>query len=82
MNVGAFADFEDRTVTRFARRRRAARSAGTFVNVPAPDLRTPEAVTGNIEWNQRFGRRVLFKANYLKRTGNHEYILEPDREPR
>jgi hypothetical protein len=48
------------------------------VNVAAPDLRTPEAVTGNIEWNQRFGRRVLFKANYLKRKGSHEYILEPD----
>ena len=41
----------------------------TLVNVPAPDLRTPEAVAGNIEWNQRFGRRVLFKANYLKRDG-------------
>ena len=50
----------------------------TLVNVPAPDLRTPEAVAGNIEWNQRFGRRVLFKANYLKRSGSHEYILEPD----
>ncbi len=50
----------------------------TFVNVPAPDLRTPEAVAGNVEWNQRFGRRVLFKANYLRRQGSHEYILEPD----
>ena len=35
-------------------------------------------MTGNIEWNQRFGRRVLFKANYLRRHGEDEYILEPD----
>ena len=50
----------------------------TLVNVPSPDLRTPKSVAGNIEWNQRFGRRVLFKANYLKRSGEFEYILEPD----
>jgi hypothetical protein len=50
----------------------------TFVNVATPDLRTPEAIAGNVEWNQRFGRRVLFKANYLERSGSHEYILEPD----
>ena len=78
LNVGAFGQFE-------IARRHAIRADGaplgppvTFVNVPAPDLRTPEAVTGNIEWNQRFGRRVLFKANYLKRKGEHEYVLEPD----
>jgi hypothetical protein len=50
----------------------------TLVNVPTPDLRTPEAIAGNIEWDQRFGRRVLFKVNYLRRQGSHEYVLEPD----
>ena len=44
------------------------------------ELRTPEAVAGNVEWNQRFGRRLLFKVNYLRRRGSHEYILEPDPE--
>jgi hypothetical protein len=78
LNVGAFVQFEDRTVTRFGADGAALGPPVTFVNVPAPDLRTPEAVTGNVEWNQRFGRRVLFKANYLKRTGAHEYILDPD----
>ena len=48
------------------------------MNVPSPDLRTPKAVAGNIEWNQRFGRRVLVKANYLRRKGQYEYILEPN----
>ena len=62
------AEFEARTVTRFAADGEPLGPAVTLVNIPAPDLRTPEAVTGNIEWNQRFGRRVLFKVNYLKRT--------------
>jgi carboxypeptidase family protein len=80
LNVGAFQQFEPRVVTRFAPDGTALAPAVTFVNVLAPDLRTPEAVTGNVEWNQRFGRHVLFKANYLKRSGSHEYILEPDPE--
>jgi hypothetical protein len=78
LNVGAFAEFESRTVTRFGSDGAALAPPVSLVNVPAPDLRTPEAIAGNIEWNQRFGRRVLFKANYLQRKGQHEYILEPD----
>jgi hypothetical protein len=78
LNVGAFQQFEPRVVTRFAPDGTALGPPVTFVHVPSPELRTPEAVTGNVEWNQRFGRRVLFKANYLKRSGSHEYILDPD----
>jgi hypothetical protein len=78
LNVGAFRQFEARTVTRFGPDGVALAPAVLFTNVPSPDLRTPEAVTGNVEWNQRFGRRVLFKVNYLKRRGTHEYVLEPD----
>ena len=70
LNVGAFAEFESRMVTRFGPDGQPLGPPVTLVNVPAPDLRTPEAVAGNIEWNQRFGRRVLFKANYLKRKGS------------
>jgi TonB dependent receptor/Carboxypeptidase regulatory-like domain len=78
LNVGAFGQFEARTVDRFGLDGGPLGAAVTFVNVPASDLRTPEAVAGNVEWDQRFGRRVLFKANYLRRHGSHEYILEPD----
>jgi len=78
LNVGAFAQFEPRMVTRFAPDGTPLGPAVTFFNVSAPDLRTPEAITGNVEWNQRFGRRVLFKTNYLKRNGAHEYVLEPN----
>ena len=42
------------------------------------DLRTPEAIVGNVEWDQRFGRRFLLKVEYLRRHGSHEYVLEPD----
>jgi len=78
LNVGAFAQFESREVTRFGVDGVPLGAPVTYVNVPDPELRTPEAVTGNLEWNQRFGRRVLFKANYLQRNGSHEYIVEPD----
>ena len=78
LNVGAFRDFESPEVTRFAPGGETINGPIAFVNVPAPDLRTPEAVAGNIEWSQRFGRRVLFKVNYLRRRGSHEYVLEPD----
>ena len=81
LNVGAFEQFEPRVVARFGPNGEPLGPPVSLVNVAAPDLRTPEAVTGNIEWNQRFGRRVLFKANYLKREGSHEYILEPQAAP-
>jgi hypothetical protein len=81
LNVGAFEQFESRVVTRFAPSGEMLGPPASLVNVAAPDLRTPEAVTGNIEWNQRFGRRVLLKVNYLKRQGSHEYILEPQAAP-
>jgi hypothetical protein len=78
LNVGAFGQFETRTVTRFA-------ADGTMIGTPvllrhAPDrdLKTPEAVVANVEWDQRFGRRVIVKAGYLRRKGSHEYILEPE----
>jgi hypothetical protein len=80
LNVGAFGQFESRMVTRFGPGGDTVEAPVTLLNVLSPDLRTPEAVAGNVEWNQRLGRRVLLKANYLKRTGSHEYILEPNRE--
>jgi Carboxypeptidase regulatory-like domain/TonB dependent receptor len=78
LNVGAFGQFEERSVTRFGADGAPLGPPVTLVNIPPSELETPEAVTGNVEWNQRFGRRVLFKANYLRRQGEDEYILEPD----
>ncbi len=78
LNVGTFSQFESRAVTRFGPDGAPLGPPVTLLNVAAPDLRTPEAIAGNVEWNQRFGRRMLFKANYLRRSGSYEYVLEPD----
>ncbi len=78
LNIGAFEQFEPRTVARFNAAGQPLGLPVTLVNVSAPDLRTPKAVAGNIEWNQRFGRRVLLKANYLQRAGAYEPVLERD----
>jgi len=50
----------------------------TLTNQVDGPLRTPEAEVGNIEWDQRFGRRVLLKVAYLTRQGSHEDIVSPD----
>lgn len=79
LNVDAFGSFEERTVTRLA-------SDGTRIGVPVTlshrlqgTLQTPEAHVGNLEWDQRFGRRLLLKLAALAREGSHDFILEPDR---
>jgi hypothetical protein len=77
LNIGVFEQFEPRTVTRFGPDEVPVSSVAV-TNVTAPDLRAPEAVASNIEWNQRFARRLLLKANYLLRTGTHEYIVDVD----
>jgi hypothetical protein len=78
LNVGAFTHYESRTVSRFLPDGSPVGPAIAFRNVIDADLRTPEADVGNIEWNQRFGRRVLLKAAFLRRVGSHEFILSPD----
>jgi hypothetical protein len=78
LNIGAFEHFERRTVTRFGPDGVPLGPAVTFAPLIATPLRTPEGIIGNVEWNQRFGRRVLVKANFLKRTGTREFILDPD----
>ena len=78
LNVGAFPSFESRIVSRFAADGLVVGSPVTFANRIDGDLRTPEAEVGSVEWDQRFGRRVLLKLAFLGRKGAHEYILRPD----
>jgi len=77
-NVEAFPSFEQRTVTRFAADGSQIVAPITYANILDGDLRTPEAFVGNVEWDQRFGRRLLLKLEFLRRQGSHEYILKPD----
>lgn len=78
LNVEAFPSFEARTVSRFARNGMPLSAPTTFINVLDTDLRTPEASVGNVEWNQRVGRRLLFKLEFMRRTGSHEFIVTPN----
>ena len=78
LNVGAFPSFAPRTVTRFDVDHTPLGQTHTLVNRLDADLRTPEAHVGNIEWDQRFGRRFLLKLALLARDGSHEYVLSPD----
>jgi hypothetical protein len=78
LNIEAFPAFESRVVSRFSPDGTPIGSPLALRNVLAPDLRTPEAEVGNVEWNQRFGRRWLAKVAYLGRRGSHEFIVTPD----
>ena len=61
LNVDAFTSFEPRTVTRFATDGVVLAGPVTFAHRVDGPLETPEAYVGNLEWDQRFGRRVLLK---------------------
>jgi hypothetical protein len=78
LNVAAFPFFERRTISRFDPGGGLLSTPATFSNVLEDDLRTPEAYVGNVEWDQRFGRRALFKLAFLQRRGTHEFIVSPD----
>jgi hypothetical protein len=78
LNVGAFTSFEPRTVTRFAEEGAGPGAPVTLAHQVSGDLRTPEAHVGSLEWDQRFGRRVLLKLAALTRKGSHDFVLSPD----
>jgi outer membrane receptor protein involved in Fe transport len=78
LTVGAFTQYEARTVTRFAAD--GARIGGpvTFTHVVDGSLQTPESIVQTVAWDQRFGRRFFFKSAYLHRNGSHAYTINPD----
>jgi hypothetical protein len=78
LNVGAFESFEPRTIARFNVDGSSIGQPITMTNRTDGPLRTPEAEVGNIEWDQRFGRRVLLKVAFLGRYGSHEPVMSPD----
>lgn len=78
LNVGAFESFERRTISRFNVDGSSIGQPITLTNRTDGPLRTPEAQVGNIEWDQRFGRRVLLKVAFLGRRGSHEHVVSPD----
>ena len=77
LNVEAFPSFAPFVVSRFLPNGLSLGRPVTYRNVIVGDLRTPEAYVGNVEWNQRFGRHTLAKIAFLRRGGDHEYIVSP-----
>jgi hypothetical protein len=75
--VESFTTFPSRAVTRFAADGQTPLLTYSLTNRITGDLRTPEAYVGNVEWNQRFGRRLLAKIAAVSRRGAHEYVLQP-----
>jgi hypothetical protein len=78
LNIGAFESFEPRTISRYQPDGALTGDPLLLTNQVEGPLRVPEADVGNVEWDQRFGRRVLLKVAFLARTGTHEYIVSPD----
>ena len=78
LTVGAFTQYEVATVQRFAATGAALGAPITYAHVIDGALRSPESVVQTAAWDQRFGRRVFFKAAYVHRTGSHAYIVNPD----
>jgi hypothetical protein len=78
LNVAAFPSYEARTISRFSGDGLTLASRVALTNRLDADLRTPEAQVGNVEWDQRFSRRLLLKIAFLKRWGSHEYVASPD----
>jgi hypothetical protein len=77
LNVAAFGSFEAATLTRYAA------DGATPVGSPltyvhrAGVLETPRAFVWNLEYDHRFGSKVLVKLNHLQRRGSREAVLEP-----
>lgn len=78
LNVGAFPTFESRTATRYDTAGLTLAPPVQLANSIDGPLHTPRALVGNLEWDQRFGRRVFLKVSGLQRTGAHEYVVSPD----
>ncbi|MGQ0733334.1 MAG: TonB-dependent receptor domain-containing protein [Acidobacteriota bacterium] len=78
LNIEAFPSFEPRVVSRFEPNGSPRGASVAFRHVVDKNLHTPAANVGNVEWDQRFSRRVLLKVAFLGRQGGDEYILTPD----
>jgi hypothetical protein len=78
LNVGAFAQYDVQTVTRYAPDGLPLGAPITFAHVVDGPLKTPESIVQTVAWDQRFGRRFFIKAAYLHRNGSHAYTIDPD----
>jgi hypothetical protein len=78
LTVGAFTQYETATAQRFAPSGAPLSGPITYAHVIDGPLRSPESMVQTVAWDQRFGRKVFFKAAYVHREGTHAYIVNPD----
>jgi hypothetical protein len=78
LTVGAFTQYETATTQRFAASGAALAAPITYAHQIEGSLRSPESLVQTAAWDQRFGRKVFFKAAYVHRTGSHAHIVNPD----
>jgi outer membrane receptor protein involved in Fe transport len=78
LTVGAFTQYETATVQRFAASGAPLGNPVTLAHVIDGTLLSPESLVQTAAWDQRFGRKVFFKAAFVHRTGSHGHILNPD----
>ena len=78
LNVKAFESYESLRVFRFQEDGVSLAGAPTsYAPRRVLGLETPSSFTWNLEYDQRAGDRWLFKANYLRRNGRDEFIIDP-----
>ena len=78
LTIGAFTQYETATVSRFSASGQPLGAPVDFTHVIDGPLRSPESLVKTVAWDQRFGRRLFFKAAYVHRTGSHAYTLYPE----
>ncbi len=81
LNVAAFESYERPTLTRYAADGQSPVEILPFQLRAAPEMRTPYSFTWNVEYNHRINKNLLFKTNYLRRSGFHEFLIDPLEEP-
>ncbi len=76
LDQGAFTQYQTQTVTRYDPLGQMLAPPVTFQHVVGL-LKTPESLVRTVAWDERFGRKIFFKAGYLYRNGSHEAIVDP-----
>ena len=81
LNIGAFKSYESRRVTRFAVDGTTPIETTDLVHENAADLDTPYSFTWNVEYDQKVGESWVLKANYLRRNGFREFLIDVSNQP-
>lgn len=76
LNVLAFEGFEAPAVTHFAEDGVTSRRVVPFTHRLA-GMNSPSSLIWNVEFDRKVGEHVLFKVNHLRRSGDHEYVVQP-----